>query len=146
MFWGASERRYYFREGTRFMGHLIAHLCLKCNITSVHTVGSINDKKSKILAPSQCSLRGLVRQKVQNPRSSPMLAPWPCSVHFFNSTPMIILVYGSILPPFPNNWALSSADMADGCLISQKLCFLLPPSPQCSLLGLVRFTFLIAHP
>jgi hypothetical protein len=31
---------------------------------------------------------------------------------------MIIIVYGLILPPFPNNWAaiISSADMADGCL------------------------------
>jgi hypothetical protein len=24
---------------------------------------------------------------------------------FFTMNPMIIIVYGSILPPFPNNWA-----------------------------------------
>jgi hypothetical protein len=33
---------------------------------------------------------------------------------------MIIIVYGSILPPFPNNWHKSSAAMADSCLISLK--------------------------
>jgi hypothetical protein len=45
---------------------------------------------------------------------------------------MIIIVYGSILPPFPNKWALSSADMADGGLISLKWYVqppTLPPTP-----------------
>jgi hypothetical protein len=55
-------------------------------------------------------------------------------VDVLKGTTMIIIAYGSILPPFTNNWAeplsQSSAGMADSCPISLKWCFLLPPSPH----------------